>query len=85
MPQRIEVGQGETSVEARENLEEAISLYPGHLLEACEPIPPGLARTFDAADISVRGESVNAKISTVSGCKQTRECRPSPGGAWSRY
>lgn len=66
------VSQGETSAKARVNLGEAMSLYQGHLLETGEPFPPGLAMAFDAAGISVRGKSVSAKISTASGCKQTR-------------
>lgn len=65
------ISRGETRAKARENLEEAISLYLEHLLETGESFPPGLTAAFDVADINVRGESVSVKINTVSGCKQT--------------
>ncbi len=65
------ISQGETRAKARENLEEAISLYLEHILETGEALPPSLATAFGVADINVVGESVSAKINAVSGCMQT--------------
>lgn len=64
------ISQGETRAKARENLEEAMSLYLEHLLETGEPFPPGLAAAFGVADISVRGKNVSAKINAASGWMQ---------------
>lgn len=62
------ISQGETRTQARENLEEAISLYLEYMLESGMTLPPGLTSTLDVAAINVRGESVSAKISDVPGC-----------------
>ena len=59
------ISQGETRAQARENLEEAISLYMEYLVESGEAFPPGLTPASSVAAISVRGKSVSAKIGTV--------------------
>ena len=59
------ISQGDTKAQARENLEEAISLYLEYLLETGETFPPGLVATLDVAAVSVRGESVSARINAV--------------------
>lgn len=69
------ISQGETKAEARENLEEAISLYLDYLLETGEAFPPGLVATLDVAAASVRGESVSARVNAVPECVSTRNCQ----------
>ena len=59
------MSQGETVAQACENLEEAISLYLEHLLEAGESLPPDLAAASGIARIDVRGKSVSARITSV--------------------
>lgn len=59
------MSQGETVAQARENLEEAISPYLEHLLEAGESLPPCLTAASGIAYIDVRGEDVGAKIAAV--------------------
>lgn len=59
------ISQGETIAQARENLEEAISLYLECLLESGEAFPPGLASALNVAAVDILDESVSAKISTV--------------------
>lgn len=59
------MSQGETVAQACENLEEAMSLYLEHLLEAGESLPPALAAASGTARIDVRGEGVSAKITSV--------------------
>ena len=59
------VSQGETRARARENLEEAISLYLEYFLENGGALPPGLDPAPDVAAISVRGRRVSAKIGAM--------------------
>lgn len=62
------ITQGETREQARNNMEEAISLYLEYLLESGETLPPTLAVTPDVAAITVKGENVSARVSTVREC-----------------
>lgn len=65
------ISQGETKAQARENLEEAISLHLEYLLATGEMFPPGLAAALDVAAVSVRGENVSARINAVPECTST--------------
>ena len=65
------ISQGETKAQARENLEEAISLYLEYLLEIGEVFPAGLVAALDVAAVSVRGENVSARINAVPECVST--------------
>ena len=65
------ISQGETKAQARENLEEAISLYLEYLLEIGETFPPGLVSALDVAAVSVRGENVSARVNAAPECVST--------------
>ena len=65
------ISQGETKAQARENLEEAISLHLEYLLATGEVFPPGLVAALDVAAVSVRGENVSARINAVPECTST--------------